>query len=216
MSLRFRLSTAARELRPLQQGDLDALCGLYAIINAIRLALYPRRKLRPREVTRLFDYGLAWLSRTRRLRLITSEGMRAPLWSRLCDAVLAEATAIIGEPVSRRDILLGGSKLSDRDAVRRIKRSLRDGRPVLVALMGSYNHSSVIVSHSAARFTLFDSRRLRWIRIRSISFDPAATGIPHVIPPSTVVAIATRLTTAEAAAEALQASRLNNVSEGLL
>lgn len=33
----------AEALKPRFQGELDFLCGLYSIINAIRLAAYPRR-----------------------------------------------------------------------------------------------------------------------------------------------------------------------------
>ena len=36
------MGKAARNIEPLNQGDLDGLCGIYAIINAIRV-LYPKK-----------------------------------------------------------------------------------------------------------------------------------------------------------------------------
>ncbi|MES2496406.1 MAG: hypothetical protein V4618_09840 [Pseudomonadota bacterium] len=44
-------------LKPAQQGRLDRFCGLYAIINAIDLALYPRGQLMPSQRQKLFDAG---------------------------------------------------------------------------------------------------------------------------------------------------------------
>jgi hypothetical protein len=210
MSLRYRLSEAARELKRLEQGDLDALCGLYAIINAVRISLYPRHKLRPRELRRLFEAGLTSLSRSRRLRAVVTDGMRLHVWSNLCDAVLAEASQIVGGAFLRRDILVGEDRLSERDGVRCIKRSLRDGAPVLVALMGSYNHFSVIASFSATRFNLFDSRNRKWVWIRSVSFEPAAANSPHFIPPPSVIAISV----SSASSDASEASVEHHVGEG--
>lgn len=41
----------ARDLRPLVQGDLDGLCGVYAILNALRVA-HANRRSRVREASR--------------------------------------------------------------------------------------------------------------------------------------------------------------------
>ena len=36
-------------LKPARQGQLDRLCGIYAIINAMELALYPTQRLMPSQ-----------------------------------------------------------------------------------------------------------------------------------------------------------------------
>ena len=50
--------TAREELQPLQQGKLDGLCGLYALINAARLAV---PTLSRRTCKCLFREGAHWL-----------------------------------------------------------------------------------------------------------------------------------------------------------
>ena len=44
----------SRPIRPLSQGDLDGLCGIYAIINAIRLVY--RRRFNDQKQEDLFEY----------------------------------------------------------------------------------------------------------------------------------------------------------------
>ena len=76
------LSSAARTLRPLQQGSLDSMCGLYAVINAVQLALYPHRRLTRPELLQLFGAGLDALRRSRSLSTVLVTGMPPPLWRR--------------------------------------------------------------------------------------------------------------------------------------
>ena len=58
MSARQRtLLPGSDVIKPLRQGELDCLCGLYSAINAVRLTLYPR-PLMPSEEAKLFTTGL--------------------------------------------------------------------------------------------------------------------------------------------------------------
>jgi hypothetical protein len=172
-----------------RQGDLDGLCGIYAVINAIRLVVHPFRPLRRAELTALFECGLAVLSQRRQLRRSIVAGMNQRTWLRLCDEMVFEAAAITGLELFATPLFEGDKVPTDRDALRIIRHSLRDGWPVLVALMDSYNHTSVIAGFSRTRFTLYDSSGHRWTWIRSISFDPTKLGDPHFIPVGSVVAV---------------------------
>ena len=189
MASRSQLEEAAKHLRPLRQGDLDGLCGVYAVVNAIRLVVYPFRPLRRSELTALFECGLAELSQTRRLRRSIVEGMNQRTWLRLCDEMVFEASAITGLELFASRLFDGKEVATDRDVLRIIRRNLRDGWPVLVALMDSYNHTTVIAGYSRTRLTLYDSSGHRWTWIRSISFDPTKLGEPHFIPTGSVVAV---------------------------
>ena len=185
----FQLEEAARELAPLRQGELDGLCGLYAVINAVRLVVHPFRPLHRPQLIQLFESGLASLAHSRRLRWSIAHGMTNRTWLRLCDTVVFEAAAITGLELFAVPLFDAAATPSDHDALRTIRRSVRDGWPVLVALLDRYDHTTVIVSHSRTRLVLFDSAGHHWVWARSISFDPAKLGDPHYVPVASVVAV---------------------------
>jgi len=164
---RLRLAEAATSLAPLQQGDLDRLCGLYAIINAIRLALYPQYKLGRRQLRILFDEGIAFLSRTRSLKAAASSGMYEAHWSKLCQHLLTTAGNLAG--VELHMMRYPARSLSSTTvALKALKHHLKHGRPVLLALEGRLNHWTVVVRFSDKRLSLFDSDGHRWILNSSV------------------------------------------------
>src|ERR671932_2235549 len=61
-------------LQPYRQGDLDGLCGPYCVVNAVRLAAHPQRRLREAECTELFAALMAELADIGRLRTAVTDG----------------------------------------------------------------------------------------------------------------------------------------------
>ena len=57
---------------PFRQGDLDGLCGAYAVVNAVRLAALPHRKLRRTACAALFGDLVDELAEAGRLLLADS------------------------------------------------------------------------------------------------------------------------------------------------
>ena len=189
LSGRYQLEQAAKTLKPFRQGDLDGLCGLYAVVNAVRLVVHPYRVLRRQEARQLFECGLATLSHHRTLRWSITNGITHRVSARLCADVVAEAAKLTGLDLYALPII-GPEVAQERvQTIRLIKRAVRRGSPVLVALMDSYNHASVIAGFSRTRLTLFDSSDHHWVWIRSLSFDWHDVGNPHYVPPDSVVAV---------------------------
>ena len=189
MNPRTKLALAAKELIPLRQGDLDGFCGLYAIINAVRLAIHPGQRLRHPQSKRLFEAGIVTLGRHRRLRYALKDGMTDATWRQVCEAVLAEADHLVAGRVTATWIFAGEARLEVRDMVRCVRRSVRDGNPVLITLGGCYHHWTVVVGFNGERLRLFDSASYRWVLIRSIG---SATDHPlrrHQISPAGVIAL---------------------------
>ena len=172
MTPRDRLAAASQALKPLQQGELDGLCGLYAIINAIRLALYPDCKLTRPESAALFAAGITELRKARSLPSTILTGIHDPSWRRAGDAIVFEATRRFGESFVIDRFRLTRS-IPDRELLRLIRLIIRAGNPVLLRVQGTVDHWTVVCRFSKSRLMLFDSSGLRWLSVTSLA---VATG----------------------------------------
>ena len=188
MDARERLASAARSLKPLQQGHLDSLCGLYATINAIQLALHPARRLKRSELVQLFDAGLDGLRSVRSTHSALILGMHEPVWRAVSAAVIARANAITGRKLE----LVRVSLTPDTDGfalTRHIRHNVSRGRPVLLCVEGRLNHWTVVARFSKTRLTLFDSSHHAWLLVRSIGVGGGDLAKPYTVPPYGVVAL---------------------------
>ncbi len=187
MKPRQELREAVRTLKPYRQGDIDALCGLYAIINAIQLALYPRR-LRQGERDALFYTGLDELERRQLLRSTLSDGMYYTLWLRLCHSLVETASSMTGNLLT---MLLPPPRsiLTTDHAIRLLRLHLRRGRPVLLELHGRLNHWTVVVNVSDTRLTFFDSSGHRWVQLPSVGLVRGRAKPAHGIFTNGIIAI---------------------------
>ena len=175
------LAGAKRELKPLVQGDLDSLCGLYAVINAVRLTVYPDHILTPSTVRHLFEHGLGVLSNKRRLKQTVAHGVENAVWLLMCRAVIAEAATLIGCRISIAQLVGADRPWMTRDVVRNIKKAVNEERPVLICLEGRLNHWSVIAGITATRLILFDSASCCWISINSLTTNFRKQRKPHLV-----------------------------------
>lgn len=190
MTPRETLAAASRVLKPLQQGELDGLCGLYAIINAIRLSLYPERRLSKAEAARLFTAGVTELRKARSLHGTILTGIHDPSWRRVGDAMAAEASKVFGARFLI-DRFQFDAKLGDQEMLRVIRLVIRAGNPVLMRVQGPVDHWTVVCRFSKARLTLFDSSGLRWLPVSSITFSTKRTNRYRV--PRRGIAVVLRL-----------------------
>jgi hypothetical protein len=170
---RTRLADAARALTPLEQGKLDSLCGVYAIINGIRLATYLDRDLSKSDLHRMFSAGLKTLQKARQLRDTMLHGMPPALWLKVCAEVLASANEMLDSPLSLKQLDPGSACAQDA-VIPQIRRGIYQGHPVLFGVEGRLDHWTVAAGYSHARLTLFDSARHRWIGTATLNpIDPA-------------------------------------------
>ena len=166
-------------LQPYQQGNLDGLCGLYAIINAIRLALYPERPLAHRHARTLFRHGVRSLSRTRHLRVTVADGTSPERLRKLLDELIDETRRLTG--IRLTSIWLATDEVRNiRVLLARIKQGLRDNEPVILSLEGVREHWTVAVAYTDTRLILFDSNATRWVRLSSLTMSELSDR-PHLI-----------------------------------
>ena len=154
---------AVKLIAPLRQGSCDNLCGLYAVVNALRLTLSAQRMLTATEVQALFDAGLEHIDERRALAASLRDGIAGKLWRSVGDALCvaaAERTGIplaIARPFARKQPPRG-------EAFAQIELFVRRQQTVLIPLEGAYSHYTVIYGYSATSFRLFDSNGHQRIR----------------------------------------------------
>ena len=175
------LVRAQRELRALEQGHLDGLCGLYAIINAVRVAVYPELTLSNRASKRLFERGLILLERKKKVRHTIVNGIDHALWLVMCHAVVAEAEKLTGYRLVVRHLFNHERSWHTRDVIRGIVSSVRQNQPVIICLEGRLDHWSVVTQCTPTRFNLFDSAGYRWIFIASLTASDKRPGKAHLV-----------------------------------
>jgi hypothetical protein len=153
-------------IEPITQGDYDGLCGLYCVINAVRLVLAPRRELTHEEVKTLFAAGVRFLARRSCLAEAVHSCIPEHTWVNLAKHVVAAA-----QPMTNRRILLRRPKSSENapieETMRRIERMVHSGQAPCVFLRGTYRHYSVISGYTPVSLKLFDSFGYRWVLRRT-------------------------------------------------
>lgn len=76
-----------RHIAPPYQGEHVGLSGLYALVNAFRLALARHRPLGDEETRLLLAAGIRFIDTHGQLRHILTGGIRLTLWRRLAEAL---------------------------------------------------------------------------------------------------------------------------------
>lgn len=159
----FSLVTTG-QFKPIEQGRLDYLCGLYATINAVRLI----KPATARQSQTMFEMGVRYLDDRGWLSTVLTEGMPIRLFSSLARHLLRasghEITRLVAFPTrTTKPIGSNPDELAILSAV-------AQGRPVIVALDGPLDHYSVIHGYSPQRFHLFDSFGYRWLNRKDCGY----------------------------------------------
>jgi hypothetical protein len=155
-------------MKPLQQGELDGLCGVYAVINAIRFLVPKARdldfcnKLMIRivgdiytakdvtggggelKMTRVFEYARAKTLKDLKVGLTMSNKGRADRFKSPCDAM--EATFNIGRP-----------------------------GVFIMGFDGIYSHWTIVAAVTKSEVLLFDSCGLKQFRRSMVIWNKHAT-----------------------------------------
>ncbi len=156
------LLPASLGLKPLQQGHMSSLCGLYSAINAVRLAIQPHR-LNKTQLHVMYVRGIDGLSSRRKLKTVLGHGMNEDLWFALIGELIDYANETLNLSLKPVKTLTGDAAQNRRSAIVRVKQDVRLERPVLVCLLGALNHYSVICGYAGERLILFDSSGFRWV-----------------------------------------------------
>lgn len=183
------LIPAAAQLRPYTQGEVSSLCGLYALLNAIQLALWPQQKLTHGQLKKLFVHGVEHLNNVGILTSVLRCGIEEHAWLKLCVTLIQHAHQLTGIKLRCKFFLRSVDQLTGRRALAAIKLQLRMGRPVLVTLLDGYDHVTVVVGYDHTKLILFDSSGFKWVAQTSVGLNHPSSTKRHQITRSTVVAL---------------------------
>lgn len=176
-------------IQPATQGDYDGLCGLYCIINAIRLVMAYQRELDREEVRALFTAGVRYLEQKGSLAEALHSCVSKQGWPKLAERIVATA-----QPMADPFILLERPRLSKDapiiDIFRCIEKLIASGKAPCVFLRGRYRHYSVISGYTPASLRLFDSYGHRWVWRRSCGTTETSTAL-HRIQVQSIIALST-------------------------
>lgn len=179
------LTAIQHDVEPFRQGELDRLCGLYAIINGIRLALKAHDTgLTPKRSRTLFEVGSEFLTLKRGLQEALGHGMGLRRWH----ALARHLARAISDDVCT--VTVETADVADwrgiTDAWRWIDQSLGAKKPVLIPLLKGMDHYSVVMSATPLTLRLFDSVGVAFVRKASCGFTSAF----HIVPPKGLLRIA--------------------------
>ena len=149
-------------LKPMQQGRLDGLCGVYSVINAARLAIWPAQRLTRESCRELFGLLAAELADRAKLLDVLTGGSR----HRLVSILLREADGWLRDvydiSLHYRRPYRGQPSISQAVIAATLARHLAAGHASAIAgLTGSIEHWTVVRAVTPKTMLLFDSDDLK-------------------------------------------------------
>lgn len=162
--------------KPYKQGDLDFLCGVYAVVNSLRIACRSAG-VKKRIVWRsVFNKVLEELENRKRLFEVHSEGMNLRT---LCICIQAASEYLEKKysiRVTRKIAWRRMKKLALRPAFKELQRLLsQPGNSAILRLEGlSLSHWTVVKSVGGDRVHFADSYSVRFKRVSECQFTKNA------------------------------------------
>lgn len=167
---------ARRCLKPYRQGELDFLCGVYAPINAMRLALADVAPLSKVDCKRLIAAGCRYLDAKGGLHQALTWGMdlrrRHALARHLARLISTPHLTVSVERPDHRNLK------SIDDVFGWIEVSLAAGKPVLAYFANLPDHYTVVAGITPTTLQLFDSAGMHFVRRARCGLQRGAHHIP--------------------------------------
>ena len=194
---RHRRAVRARRFQsgpqPFQQGNLDGLCGIYALINAIRLATADQLHLSNNEWMGVFGCLLAKVDQHTGATDLMTGGIGTRRLIALTRYAIDHMANHHGIELTMSRPLIDLQRPSRRRLVAELRRLIgQPGSAVLIGLGGLLNHWTVVCSVGHRSLGLFDSSGLHPIRIdhcRTRHEKKLETTVEHVLRPRRIIGL---------------------------
>ena len=172
--MKRQVHPSALRIEPYQQGKLDSLCGLYAVINAARLVYFESSPLSRQRCKGLFAEGIDFLNAKRGSRDAPHWGMSVGRQRKLAKALL-NGEALADLPKLRLGPAL--PPMTDIDHLQdTIETAIAGGDVLLACFHGRISHHTVIVGQTPTRVLLFDSDGMKYLNKSGLQFRKGQRG----------------------------------------
>lgn len=178
-----RMISRARVLAPFNQGDLDSLCGVYCVMNAVRF-LFP--ELRSQRSVALFQA----LSENLTTNRVTAHetvglGIEIPILHALVEAACKYLRDVLDVSVSATIFTPKIRRFDDLwTALRRV---LDERQVAIIGLSGRHDHWTVAYQITERTIRLFDSDSMKLLQRARCSLRNPQT--PHQIDPDEIILV---------------------------
>lgn len=178
-----RMPIAEKILAPFTQGDLDSLCGVYCVMNAVRF-LFP-------ELGREKSIGLFQvLSESLTTNRVTAHetvglGIEISTVQALVEAACAYLQEVLETPIIAATLASKIRRFDDLWAA--LGEGVGDNQVAIIGLSGRHDHWTVAYRMTARTIRLFDSDAMKVLqRARCSLRDPR---VPYQIDPDEIILI---------------------------
>ena len=168
-----KLNSESAMVKPYRQGDLDCLCGLYAVINSIRFSLSQYHPLRKQDCRAIYYELIDHLEGTEYLTEALTSGLVTPEISRLLRVAEGWLLETKGITVRHRKPFHRYPRIPYSKLIGKLSSHLANpGTAVLALALGRVDHWTVAHSINRKSLRLFDSGGMHRFGLHSIHSDP--------------------------------------------
>lgn len=179
--------------KPFQQGDLDGLCGVYAVVNAIRLALQPLSRFDYATFSDFFEELVAEVDRHQGFGKASVSGITTPKLMRLLKLAGEVADSNLGVNLEIGRPLLASRRPPFDRAIGHLRAELqRPATSLLLGLGGEYDHWTVAHRITRASILLYDSAGYSRVAIKECRMThetDRSAKCPHIIGPGSAFVV---------------------------
>jgi hypothetical protein len=167
------------KFKPYEQGALDSLCGIYSIVNAMRVV----RGLSNEDSQELFTQIICYLEENKNLAVTLAQGISITVMGSIFKD-------IIGEKIDRaipfqKQTDVGISEFwTEMARFLYEKRAKGEKRAILLSLGGLHDHWTIVRKITSKRIWLFDSIGLRNLDRSKCTTRKASSSRRHLIYPT--------------------------------
>ncbi|MCA0012881.1 hypothetical protein LB561_09970 [Mesorhizobium sp. B292B1B] len=179
----LRIPVAEKILAPFNQGDLDSLCGVYCVMNAVRY-LFP--ELGREKSIDLFQV----LSESLTTNSVTAHetvglGIEIPTVYALVGAACDYLQEVVEAPISMAMLTSKVRRFDDLWAA--LREGLRGNQVAIIGLSGRHDHWTVAYRMTARTIRLFDSDSMKVLQRARCSLRDRR--VPYQIDPDEIILI---------------------------
>jgi hypothetical protein len=167
------------KLKPYEQGALDSLCGIYSIVNAMRVI----RGLSNEESQELFTQIIGYLEDNKSLAVTLAQGISITVMGSIFKDVIGEKIdrAI---PFQKQTDVRISEFWTEMTRFLHMKRLKGEKRVILLSLGGLHDHWTIVRKISSKRIWLFDSIGLQNLDRSKCTTRKASSSRRHLIYPT--------------------------------